>query len=156
MKFRDLTSGNVISILDIDTVTIKDGIVKSVSNPHYDAQCVTTPLKMVVDVEVSLDGDTKIFTMNEDAELVRSGALIITTIYSYLKNEVEKIKHEAEVTLSSVDKIKEKLNNANSLLNTFAGDNSAQKALEERISALETQIKAFIHNETDGNQTYNN
>lgn len=144
MKFKELTSGNVISILDTDAVAIKDGIVKSVSLPHFDSNYLSSQPKMVVDLEVSIDGNTKTFTMSEDSEFVHAGSLIITTNYSSLKSEVEKIKREAEATLSTVDKLKERVALSSELLCSFEGPNSSLKSLEDRLARLEEKIEKML------------
>lgn len=144
MKFKELTSGNVISVLYTDDVVIKDGIVKSVSLPHFDSNYLSTTPKMVVDVEVSINGATKLFTMPEDSETVHAESLVITTSHSSLKNEVEKIKREAEATLSTIDKLKERVTLSSQLLASFEGSNYAVKSLEDRLTRLEEKIENML------------
>lgn len=141
MTFKELKQGYPVYILDKDKFCVKNGKVVSVSFPRVDT--LPTGRQMVVDVVLEVCGNSATYTMPEDAAVVYANNLVLSTEQHCLALEVEKMKHESEQVIASVDKHKEIVECADDLLAQLNPAFKEKRETEQRFLKIEDHVQGM-------------
>lgn len=141
MTFKELKQGYPVYILDKDKFCVKNGKVASVSFPRVDT--MPTGRQMVVDVVLEVGGNSATYTMPEDAAVVYANNLVLSTEQHCLALEVEKMKHESEQVLASVDRHKEIIDCADDLLAQLNPSFKEKRETEQRFEKIESHVSGM-------------
>ena len=77
MLFKDIKSGYPVYFLNRETITAYQGKVVSVSVPRYDMQVVNKAnAPLVVDITIEASGQTKTYTISENATTTYAGNIV--------------------------------------------------------------------------------
>ena len=157
MIFKDIKKDYPVYILDKQELTISQGRVQSVGFPRADLlqRPTTTPAQIVVDVTIENNGKAATYTIPENLSITYAGNLVLSTDKDGLIREIEALKNQAEQILASVDKQKEILEKATTLLADLNPVFKEKKETDLRFSKIESSISEMKDMFTKFINTYN-
>lgn len=135
MIFRDIKQHNKIYILDKNNMTIKEGIVTAVGIPQPNIEG-----KIVIDVTISVDDKIATYSIPEQLSITRANNLVLVINKEDLIPEIETMKTNAQMILDSVDKQKNILSKADSLLLDLNPLLKEKQQNEQRFSKIEDSL----------------
>ena len=138
MQFKDVKPNDVIYILDRNNINIEKGNVVSVSFPHISGK-PNTPT-MVVDVTITINGETKQYEIKDSAESVYVGYTLFTPNIESVLTELRGLQKQSEDIVASIDKHKLNIDKCKELLSTIDPVFKKEQESEKRISQIETSI----------------
>lgn len=95
MLFKDIKSGYPVYFLNRESITAYQGKVVSVSVPRYDMQVVNkSNAPLVVDITIDANGQTKTYTISENATITYAGNIVLSTERDGIIREVEAMKSQ--------------------------------------------------------------
>ena len=129
MLFKDIKSGYPVYFLNRESITAYQGKVVSVSVPRYDMQVVNkSNAPLVVDITIDANGQTKTYTISENATITYAGNIVLST-------ERDGIAQEA--------KNHEDLEKINSLLEDWNPALAEKRKQDERINTIEQEVRSI-------------
>lgn len=137
--FKDLKSGYPIFILETkDEINVKQGNVLNVSKPYFNTTATMTN-DMMVDVTISVDGDTKTYSFkdNTDAGFDNTKGQIISTGRELIIRELESMRATSEQALKQVEKHRSIVEKCTATLSDFNPTEKEKKQFDERITRIE-------------------
>ena len=140
MLFKDIKQNYPVYILDKQDLSVIQGKATSVSFPRMDMNPKIGKTEMVVDVTIEVNGKTGTYTIPENLSVTYAGNLVLSTDKQGLSGEIESMKNNAEQILASVDRQKEILNKASSLLAELNPVYREKQETEKRFGVIETQV----------------
>lgn len=140
MLFKDIKQNYPVYILDKQDLSVIQGKATSVSFPRMDMNPKIGKTEMVVDVTIEVNGKTGTYTIPENLSVTYAGNLVLSTDKQGLSGEIEAMKNNAEQILASVDRQKEILNKASSLLAELNPVYREKQETEKRFGVIETQV----------------
>ena len=140
MLFKDIKQNYPVYILDKQDFSVIQGKATSVSFPRMDMNPKIGKTEMVVDVTIEVNGKTGTYTIPENLSVTYAGNLVLSTDKQGLSGEIEAMKNNAEQILASVDRQKEILNKASSLLAELNPVYREKQETEKRFGVIETQV----------------
>lgn len=140
MLFKDIKQNYPVYILDKQDLSVIQGKATSVSFPRMDMNPKIGKTEMVVDVTIEVNGKTGTYTIPENLSVTYAGNLVLSTDKQGLSGEIEAMKNNAEQILASVDRQKEILNKASSLLAELNPVYKEKQETEKRFGVIETQV----------------
>lgn len=148
MLFRDAKAGYPAYIFDRKTVTIKVGKVTNTPMPHFDARMSG---RMVVDLNVDVDGRVMPFVLDECSEVGYAEDLVVSVGKEAILREVERVKAQSEDALKMVDYHRDAVGKCDGLLKELSDtyrertENSKRmEALEDKVDKLTDAFSGFI------------
>lgn len=143
LLFRDIKQNYPVYILDKNNLTFTQGKVAQISFPHIDSSRPSfgsaTPQNMVVDVTIVADSKTATYTIPENLGITETASgIILATEKDSLAIEVETLKNNAELILSSIDKQKQIVEKADKLLLDLNPGYKEKIQYEERFKNIES------------------
>ena len=140
MLFKDIKQNYPVYILDKQDLSVIQGKATSVSFPRMDMNPKIGKTEMVVDVTIEVNGKTGTYAIPENLSVTYAGNLVLSTDKQGLSGEIEAMKNNAEQILASVDRQKEILNKASSLLTELNPVYREKQETEKRFGVIETQV----------------
>ena len=140
MLFKDIKQNYPVYILDKQDLSVIQGKATSVSFPRMDMNPKIGKTEMVVDVTIEVNGKTGTYTIPENLSVTYAGNLVLSTDKQGLSGEIEAMKNNAEQILASVDRQKEILNKASSLLAELNPVYREKQETEKRFGVIEAQV----------------
>lgn len=135
MIFRDIKQHNKIYILDKNNMTIKEGIVTAVGIPQPNIEG-----KIVIDVTINVDDKIATYSIPEQLSITRANNLVLVINKEDLIPEIETMKTNAQMILDSIDKQKNILSKADSLLLDLNPLLKEKQQNEQRFSKIEDSL----------------
>lgn len=147
MLFKDIKQNYPVFLFDKQELTFTQGKVTSVSLPRLNMSSNGMPMlsqgnsaPMVVDVTIESAGRTATYTIPENLAVTYAGNVVLSTEREGIVREVEAMKATAEQVLKSVDRQKEVLEKANSLLVELNPVYKEKRDTEERFNKIENSV----------------
>ena len=143
MLFKDVKQNYPVYILDKQELTFSQGKVMSVGFPRMDVMSKpVNPIntQMVIDVTVENGGKSATYTIPEGLSITYAGSIVLSTDKEGLIREIEAMKNNAEQVIASVDKQKQILDKANTLLSELNPVYKEKKETDLRFSKIENSI----------------
>lgn len=142
MIFKDIKQNYPVYILDKQELTISQGKVLSVGFPRTDLlqRPTAIPAQTVIDVTIENGDKQATYTIPENLSITYAGNIVLSTDKDNLVREIEALKNQAEQILASVDKQKQILEKANTLLADLNPVYKEKKETDLRISKIESSI----------------
>lgn len=140
MLFKDVKAGYPIYVLDRNVVALKMGKVKRVGMSRMENK-IGSPMEMVVDIDVEINGETKQLTFKDSCETDYRQGLLVSTTKDAVIREVDAIKANAEESLSKTDDYKNIIVNCDNVLSELRPEEKEKKIFEDRLSSVEGSTK---------------
>lgn len=141
MLFKDLKSGYPVYFLDREVIKAYQGKVISISVPRYDMQKNNVNAPMVVDVTIDADGQTRTYTISENATTTYAGHIVLSTERDGIIREVEAMKAQKEDAIAQEEKNHEELSRMIILLEEWNPALAEKRKQDERINTIEQEVK---------------
>ena len=100
----------------------------------------TPNTQTVVDITLDSNGKIATYTIPESLSVTYAGNIVLSTDKDGLMHEIEAMKNNAEQVLASVDKQKQILDKANTLLSELNPIYKEKKETDLRFSKIENSI----------------
>lgn len=144
MLFKDIKSGYPVYFLNREIITAYQGKVVSVSVPRYDMQVVNKAnAPLVVDITIDANGQTKTYTISENATTTYAGNIVLSTERDGIVREVEAMKSQKEDAIAQEAKNHEDLDKINSLLEDWNPALAEKRKQDERINTIEQEVRSI-------------
>lgn len=137
MQFRDSKQGYPIYVFDRKALEIKVGKITNTPMPHFDSMAGG---KMVVDINIEIDGISTQYVMEEMAEVGYAGEKVVSVSKDAILREVERVKNQSEDALKMNDYHKEAVTKCNQLMKEYSPEYKERTETSERMSALEDKV----------------
>lgn len=138
MLYKDVKQGTQIYVFDRNELSVKRGVVESVSFPHLSAN--PNGGMMVVDVGINIDGVSKPYEIKDCSESAYVGTMMLTPNIDTLLNEIRVVKSQSEDALKMVEKHKANVEKCGILLTEFDPVYQKEKATDDRLTKIEMSI----------------
>lgn len=140
MLFKDVKQNYTVYILDKQDMNISQAKVSAVGFPRMDIMQNTHNTQTVVDITLDSNGKIATYTIPESLSVTYAGNIVLSTDKEGLMREIEAMKNNAEQVLASVDKQKQILDKANTLLSELNPIYKEKKETDLRFSKIENSI----------------
>lgn len=140
MLFKDVKQNYTVYILDKQDMNISQAKVSAVGFPRMDIMQNTPNTQTVVDITLDSNGKIATYTIPENLSITYAGNIVLSTDKDGLMREIEAMKNNAEQVLASVDKQKQILDKANTLLSELNPIYKEKKETDLRFSKIENSI----------------
>lgn len=140
MLFKDVKQNYTVYILDKQDMNISQAKVSAVGFPRMDIMQNTHNTQTVVDITLDSNGKIATYTIPESLSVTYAGNIVLSTDKDGLMHEIEAMKNNAEQVLASVDKQKQILDKANTLLSELNPVYKEKKETDLRFSKIENSI----------------
>ena len=140
MLFKDVKQNYTVYILDKQDMNIFQAKVSAVGFPRMDIMQNTPNTQTVVDITLDSNGKIATYTIPESLSVTYAGNIVLSTDKDGLMREIEAMKNNAEQVLASVDKQKQILDKANTLLSELNPIYKEKKETDLRFSKIENSI----------------
>lgn len=137
MFFRDAKAGYPAYIFDRKTVTIKVGKVTNTPMPHFDARMSG---RMVVDLNVDVDGRVMPFVLDECSEVGYADDMVVSVGVEAILREVDRVENQSAEALKMVDYHKEAVEKCEALKREYSPDYRERTEANERMTTLEGKV----------------
>lgn len=137
MLFRDAKQGHVVYVLDRKEIQIKSGKITNTPMPHFDNNFTG---KMVVDVNVDIDGRIMQYVLDDTSEVGYVGDMVVSVNIDDILREVERIENQSEDSLKMVDWHKEAVVRCKQLRKEYSQEYKDRAEATERMDSMEKQI----------------
>lgn len=138
MLFRDTKQGHIVYIFDRKEIKIQSGKVVNSPMPHFDNNNFSG--KMVVDVNVDVDGRVMQFVLEDTSEVGYVGDMVVSINKDAIIREVERVKNQSEDALKMVDYHKEAVGKCDALLKEYSPEFKERTETSERMDSMEKQL----------------
>ena len=153
--FKDLRAGATVYFLcgKNDEIEIKQGVVKqgpgmSHAPTPQPGQSTNYLAPSVVDVEIELDGQSKLYEIQDSAEWTFGGGMLIALDINRILSEIENISAQAQERLNSREKDMACIERCKDLRLQYDPKAKEQKALDDRFRHIEEGQRQFQENMT--------
>ena len=140
MLFKDIKQNYPVYILDKQDLSLTQGKVTAIGFPRLDMNPKTGKSDMVVDVTIDANGKVGTYTIPDSLSITYAGNLVLSTDKMGLAGEIESMKTTAEQVIASVDRQKEILQKASSLLAELNPAYKERQETEQRFNKIEGSI----------------
>ena len=140
MLFKDVKQNYTVYILDKQDMNISQAKVSAVGFPRMDIMQNTPNTQTVIDITLDSNGKIATYTIPESLSVTYAGNIVLSTDKDGLMREIEAMKNNAEQVLASVDKQKQILDKANTLLSELNPIYKEKKETDLRFSKIENSI----------------
>lgn len=140
MLFKDIKQNYPVYILDKQDLSLTQGKVTAIGFPRLDMNPKTGKSDMVVDVTIDANGKAGTYTIPDSLSITYAGNLVLSTDKMGLAGEIESMKATAEQVIASVDRQKEILQKASSLLAELNPAYKERQETEQRFNKIEGSI----------------
>lgn len=138
--FKDLKAGHTVHVFNRKTAAYQTGIVAAdPSLPHYQP---TTP-SMVVDVPITIDNETKTYTIPDSLSITYYNDTCLSTDTADILREVEQLDHQADTIISSVPTWEDIRRACANLRDTLNPEIKEKKILDDRMTKLEKNMASM-------------
>ena len=156
MQFKDAKCGSTILIFDRNEIAVKSGKITNNPMPHFDPKCPAMS-KMVVDLNVEVDGTSTTYVMEDNAEVGYVGNTFLTINRECLLREVESIKAQSEQALKMVDWNKSAVKKCDNIMKEYSPEyrertetTNRLDSLEEKLGNIAKSLNAFLEQQKGG------
>lgn len=154
--FKELRTGAPVYFLSgkEDSLQIRQGVVKKGAGMSHaptpqPGQPVNYMAPSVVDVEIELDGESRQYEMQDNADYTYGNGMLIAAGLDRILSEVGSLKAQAQERYNHRDKDKACMERCDELLLTWDPKTKEQKVMEDRFRALEESQKRSNENYND-------
>ncbi len=140
MTFKEIDKGSVVYILDKEKLSVNQSRVTNAA-PHINLGNYTQAQGQNMR-DVTLD-DGKTYTIPEVLSVTYANNIVLSTSQQGLANEVERMKHDAERILDSVDRQKEIIAKSDGLLAELNPQYKERQENEKRFSQIEESVNGM-------------
>lgn len=138
MLFRDAKQGHVVYVLDRKEIKITSGKITNTPMPHFDNNNFTG--KMVVDVNVDIDGKMVQYVLDDTSEVGYVGDMVVSVNIDAILREVERIENQSEEALKMVDYHKDAVVKCKQLRKEYSQEYKDRTEATERMDSMEKQL----------------
>lgn len=149
MTFKDLRQGYVVYMLDRDSIKATQGKVVQIGQPRFSQSNLgampdyTKATQMVIDITINAAGQTRTYEIPETSSVVNAGQLVLSVDKEGILREIQSIKAQSEDILSSVERHKQNICSCNNILEEWDTAYAERTRQEERIGAIENEVKGL-------------
>lgn len=140
MLFKDVKQNYTVYILDKQDMNISQAKVSAVGFPRMDIMQNAPNTQTVIDITLDSNGKIATYTIPENLSVTYAGNIVLSTDKDGLMHEIEAMKNNAEQVIASVDKQKQILEKANTLLSELNPVYKEKKETDLRFSKIENSI----------------
>lgn len=140
MLFKDVKQNYTVYILNKQDMNISQAKVSAVGFPRMDIMQNAPNTQTVIDITLDSNGKIATYTIPENLSVTYAGNIVLSTDKDGLMHEIEAMKNNAEQVLASVDKQKQILDKANTLLSELNPVYKEKKETDLRFSKIENSI----------------
>ena len=140
MLFKDVKQNYTVYILDKQDMNISQAKVSAVGFPRMDIMQNAPNTQTVIDITLDSNGKIATYTIPENLSVTYAGNIVLSTDKDGLMHEIEAMKNNAEQVIASVDKQKQILDKANTLLSELNPVYKEKKETDLRFSKIENSI----------------
>lgn len=155
--FRDLKTNQTVYLLRKgEGLQMSEAKVQSVGLPRIDTAKVGNVNQMLVDVTISEGDKQTTYSIPESLNVTYSDNLAIMCDVDSLIREVTSVKRQSEAVLSSVERNRAIIVQADAILGEYSPDLKERKRTEERFEKMEesmAELKRMIQKLTTTNKT---
>lgn len=148
MTFKELRQNLPIHILDKGEMVYGLGKVVNVGMPRINTQAGqpnnfgTMPqMQMVVDVTVEWNGQTKTYTLADNASVAAVGSVMVSIDKADILKELQATKTDCEQYLANIDRKKEELEKCDKLIGELDTSFKERQETENRFKTIEETQK---------------
>ena len=143
MTFKEIQQGQILYILDKDSIRLKTAKVTS-TLPHIEtpAALYTTQssLQLMRDITIEEDGTNKTYSIPEHLSITYAGNKVLATNSQLLTSEVERMVCDAEKALSQVSHYEEVKQKAPDLLAQLNPAYKERMENDKRFTKIEESV----------------
>lgn len=142
MLFKDIKQNHPVYVLDKQEMTVSQAKVTAVGFPRMDMMSKSPNGVAQTVVDITIDNNSKVatYTIPENLSVTYAGNIVLTTDKQDLIREIEAMKNSAEQIIESVDRQKQILEKANSLLSELNPVYKEKKEVDLRFNKIENSI----------------
>ena len=135
--FKDLKQGHTVHFFNRKTADYQQGIIASdPSLPHYQATMPT----MVVDVPITINNETKTYSIPETLSTTYYGDTCISTNISDILREIDQLANQADAAIAAVPKWEDIQQKCADLRDNLNPEIKEKKLLDQRMTKLENNM----------------
>lgn len=135
--FKDLKQGHTVHFFNRKTAEYTQGIIASdPSLPHYQATMPT----MVVDVPITINNETKTYSIPETLSTTYYGDTCISTDISDILREIDQLANQADTAIAAVPKWEDIQQRCADLRDNLNPEVKEKKLLDQRMTKLENNM----------------
>ena len=135
--FKDLKQGHTVHFFNRKNADYQTGIIASdPSLPHYQSTMPT----MVVDVPITINNETKTYSIPETLSTTYYGDICISTDLPSILREIDQLSNQADAAIAAVPKWEEIQRTCSDLRDTLNPEVKEKKLLDQRMTKLETNM----------------
>lgn len=137
MQFRDAKQGYPVYVFDRKNVEVHVGKITNTPMPHFDSMAGG---RMVVDLNVDVDGSASMFVLDEGSEVGYAGEKVVSVGKDSILREIERVKNQSEEALKMVDYHKDAVDKCTKLMKEYSPEYKERTESTERMMALEDKV----------------
>lgn len=135
--FKDLKQGHTVHFFNRKTAEYTQGIIASdPSLPHYQATMPT----MVVDVPITINNETKTYSIPESLSTTYYEDTCISTNISDILREIDQLANQADAAIAAVPKWEDIQQKCADLRDNLNPEIKEKKLLDQRMTKLENNM----------------
>lgn len=135
--FKDLKQGHSVHFFNRKTAEYTQGIIASdPSLPHYQATMPT----MVVDVPITINNETKTYSIPESLSTTYYEDTCISTNISDILREIDQLANQADTAIAAVPKWEDIQQKCADLRDNLNPEIKEKKLLDQRMTKLENNM----------------
>ena len=135
--FKDLKQGHTVHFFNRKTAEYTQGIIASdPSLPHYQATMPT----MVVDVPITINNETKTYSIPESLSTTYYEDTCISTNISDILREIDQLSNQADAAIAAVPKWEDIQQKCSDLRDTLNPEIKEKKLLDQRMTKIESNM----------------
>ena len=135
--FKDLKQGHTVHFFNRKTADYQQGIIASdPSLPHFQSTMPT----MVVDVPITINNETKTYSIPETLSTTYYGDTCISTDLPSILREIDQLSNQADAAIAAVPKWEEIQRTCANLRDTLNPEVKEKKILDQRMTQIETNM----------------
>lgn len=138
--FKDLKQGHTVHFFNRKTAEYQQGIIASdPSLPHYQ----TGQLTMIVDVPITINSETKTYSIPETLSTTYYGDTCISTDIASILSEIDQLSNQADSALAAIptwEKVKQQCSDLRDSLNPEVRE---KKLIDQRMTKLEENVTSL-------------
>ena len=135
--FKDLKQGHTVHFFNRKTAEYTQGIIASdPSLPHYQATMPT----MVVDVPITINNETKTYSIPESLSTTYYEDTCISTNISDILREIDQLANQADTAIAAVPKWEDIQQRCADLRDNLNPEIKEKKLLDQRMTKLENNM----------------
>ena len=132
-----MKAGYPAYIFNRKSVEVKVGKVTNTPMPHFDARMSG---KMVVDLNVEVDGNVMPFVLEECSEVGYTDDLVVSVGVEAILREVDRVENQSAEALKMVDYHKDAVEKCEALKKEYSPEYKERTENSERMAKLEDKV----------------